>query len=216
MMFENREDAGRRLGELLQRRGFGAHLVVVGLPRGGVPVAAQVAKMLDAPLDVIGVRKLGVPAQPELAMGAVGEAGAVVLDDDIVRRAGVTDDRLAAVERRARVELGERLRQIRDAHPARDLRGRTVVIVDDGIATGATARAACRVAAAQGADRIVLATPVAPDDWAKRLAGAADEFVAVATPHRFRAVGNHYADFSQTSEAEVLALLGADRAARGA
>lgn len=204
MRFEHRIDAGRRLGAHLRGIVRDPHVVVVGLPRGGVPVAAEVAAALDAPLDVIGVRKLGVPTQPELAMGAIGEGGARWLDADIVRRAGVTAEELDAVERRARDELERRLRRIRAQHPPVDLAGTTTIVVDDGIATGATARAACRVARAHGAGRIVLATPVAPRDWTQRLAGVADELVALSTPLGFRAVGHHYDDFGQTSEDEVI------------
>ncbi len=204
MRFQHRIDAGRRLGDHLRGIVHDPHVVVVGLPRGGVPVAAEVAAALDAPLDVIGVRKLGVPTQPEFAMGAIGEGGARWLDAEIVRRAGVTDEELDAVERRARDELERRLRRIRAQHPPVDLAGTTTIVVDDGIATGATARAACRVARAHGADRIVLATPVAPRDWTERLAGVADELVALSTPRGFRAVGHHYDDFGQTSEGEVI------------
>lgn len=207
MTFEDRIDAGRQLGARLRHVVGDEQLVVVGLPRGGVPVAAEVAVALDAPLDVIGVRKLGVPTHPELAMGAIGEGDARWLDDDIVRRARVTDDELEVVERRERAELERRLRRFREHQEPRDLNGTTVIVVDDGIATGATARAACRVARSHGAARVVLATPVAPRGWAARLAGVADEFVAVSTPAGFRAVGQYYRDFGQTGEDEVIEYL---------
>jgi putative phosphoribosyl transferase len=206
MEFADRVDAGRRLAAKLGRL-QGEDLVVVGLPRGGVPVALEVARALDAPLDVIVVRKLGVPFQPELGMGAIGEGGVRVLNAGVVRLARVSSDELAAVEQRERVELERRARRFRgDRLPVR-LDGKTVVVVDDGIATGSTARAACQVARAQGASRIVLAVPVAPPDWTDRLAGDADEFVCVDTPEPFFGVGQFYADFSQTTDDEVTACL---------
>ena len=201
-MFANRTAAGR---ELVERLGHlkGQRVVVLGLPRGGVPVARVVAAGLDAPLDVIVVRKLGVPFQPELAMGAVGEGGAVVVNEEVLARGGVTAAEFAAVEQRERAEVMRRARLFRGDRPPLSLLDRTAVVVDDGIATGATARAACLVARAQGAARVVLAVPVAPPEWTDRLAGAADEFVCVETPRGFRAIGQFYLDFSQTTDAEV-------------
>ncbi|MGH3989578.1 MAG: phosphoribosyltransferase, partial [Pseudonocardiaceae bacterium] len=187
-MFVDRGDAGRRLGRRLQHL-RGEDVVILGLPRGGVPVAAEVALALDAPLDVIVVRKLGVPSQPELAMGALGEGDVRVLVPETVRRAGVTDDALADVERRERAELERRAQRFRGDRTRLSLVGRTAVVVDDGIATGATARAACEVARAQGAARVVLAVPVAPVDWARNLSDAADELIALATPRLLRAIG---------------------------
>src|ERR1019366_2009760 len=163
MQFADRVDAGRRLAAKLGPL-QGEDLVVVGLPRGGVPVALEVARALDAPLDVIVVRKLGGPVQPELGMGAIGEGGVRVLNAGVVRLARVSSDELATVERRERVELERRARRFRGDRPPVRLDGKTVVVVDDGIATGSTARAACQVARAQGASRIVLAVPVAPPD----------------------------------------------------
>src|SRR5690606_36606413 len=151
-----------------------------GLPRGGVPVAAEVAAALDAPLDVILVRKLGVPFQPELAMGAIGEDGVRVLDDHLLAATGITADQVARVERRERAELDRRAATYRACRPRVPLAGRTVVIVDDGLATGATARAAIQVARAEGARRVVLAVPVAPRDTVDDLAAVADEVVAAA------------------------------------
>ncbi len=209
-VFRDRIDAGRRLAGLLGHL-RGADAVVVGLPRGGVPVAARVADELTAPLDVILVRKLGVPFQPELAMGAIGEDDVRVVDADIVRMAGVSADELAAVEDRERTELERRSERYRRGRPRTSLAGRTVVVVDDGVATGSTARAACLVARAEGARRVVLAVPVAPSDWTDRLGAAADEYVAVQTPEDFSGVGQFYRDFAQTSDEVVVALL--DRAA---
>ena len=209
-MFRDRTDAGRQLA------GHVAHLrdeqvVVVGLPRGGVPVAEPVANALHAPLDVILVRKLGVPTQPELGMGAIGEDGVRVLNDEIVRMAHVTDEELAVVEARERTELERRAHRYRAGRARVPLVGRVVVVVDDGIATGSTATAACQVARAEGARRVVLAVPVAPHDWTSRLAGAADELISVSTPRRFSAIGQFYGDFTQTGDDDVIGCL--DRAA---
>ncbi|MFP3905428.1 MAG: phosphoribosyltransferase family protein [Acidimicrobiales bacterium] len=206
MIFEDRLDAGRQLAERLE------HLrdpqpVVVGLPRGGVPVAAEVASRLGAPLDVLLVRKIGVPNQPELAMGAIGEGGVRVVNQDVVRMARVTEDQWAAVEQREWAELERRAERLRGPHPRLSLEGRVVVLVDDGIATGSTARAACRVARAAGAKRVVLAVPVAPGDWTESFAGEADELIALATPEPFQAVGRWYRRFDATSDEEVEACL---------
>ncbi|HTN78400.1 MAG TPA: phosphoribosyltransferase family protein [Acidimicrobiales bacterium] len=209
-MFTNRVDAGRRLANQLEHL-RGTHLVVLGLPRGGVPVAFEVAKALDAQLDVIVVRKLGVPFQPELGMGAIGEDGVRILNQDVMHLAQVTKDELAQVERKERAELVRRAREFRGQRPRVPLEGCTAIVVDDGIATGSTARAACQVARAHGAARVVLAVPVAPPDWRTRLAGVADELICVETPEPFYAIGQFYADFSQTSDDEVIDCL--DRAA---
>jgi putative phosphoribosyl transferase len=206
MMFADRADAGRRLAAQL---GFlhDQPVVVLGLPRGGVPVAAEVAAALSAPLDVLVVRKLGVPFQPELGMGAIGEGGARIINDELVRMAGVSAEELATVEAGERAELERRARRYRGGRPPVSLDGHTAVIVDDGLATGSTARAACRVAWAQGAARVVLAVPVAPPRWESRIGGDADECVCVATPDRFFAIGQFYRDFSQTTDDEVVACL---------
>jgi putative phosphoribosyl transferase len=169
-----------------------------------VPVASEVAEALDAPVDVIVVRKLGVPRQPELGMGAIGEGGVRVLNPEVVSQAGVSEEQIAVVEQRERVELTRRARRFRGDRPAIPLEGKTVVVVDDGIATGSTARAASQVCRAQGARRVVLAVPVAPPDWVARLADAADEFVCVETPDPFFAIGQFYMNFSQTTDAEVV------------
>jgi putative phosphoribosyl transferase len=206
MAFVNRIDAGRCLAARLEYL-QGEDLVILGLPRGGVPVAAEVARALHAPLDVIVVRKLGVPFQPELGMGAIGEDGVRVLNLEVVRMAGVSSEELAAVEKRERVELERRAQRFRGGRIPVPIKGKTVVVVDDGIATGSTARAACQVARAHGAARVILAVPVAPRDWTLRLAGDADELVCVDTPEPFFGVGQFYADFSQTTDEEVIACL---------
>jgi putative phosphoribosyl transferase len=204
--FVNRADAGRRLARQLGplRR---ENPVVLGLPRGGVLVAFEVARALRAPLDVLVVRKLGVPFQPELAMGALGEDGVRVVDDDLVRSAAISDADLAAVEARERAELQQRTRRLRTGRPRIPLAGRTVVIVDDGVATGSTARAACRVARAQRARKVVLATPVGAADAVKRLRRDADDVVCLEVPALFFAIGQWYEDFTQTPDEQVADLL---------
>ena len=211
MRFRDRSDAGRQLASrLLPLRG--TDVVVLGLPRGGVAVAAQVARALDAPLDVILVRKLGVPSQPELGMGAIGEEGARVINADVVRYAQVSEADIRAVERRERAELERRIKRYRGDTPREPLAGRTAILVDDGIATGSTARAACQVARALGASRVVLAVPVAPPSARTTLADAIDELICLETPGRFLAIGEWYEDFSQTRDEEVVSLLRAARA----
>ncbi|MFB7135524.1 phosphoribosyltransferase family protein [Streptomyces sp. NPDC056237] len=207
MFFMDRRDAGRQLAARLARL-KGAEVVVLGLPRGGVPVAAEVAEALGAPLDVCLVRKLGVPFQPELGMGAIGEGGVRVINDDVVRTARITADELAEVEAREREVLESRAQRYRGGREPIGLEGRTVLMVDDGVATGSTARAACRIARARGAARIVLAVPVAPHDWTARLGEEADELLCLHTPRNFFAVGQFYTiDFSQVDDDEVLACL---------
>ena len=214
--FRDRDDAGRRLGEALvafDRRPGGdtPHLArpiaVLGLPRGGVPVAAAVADALGAPLDVSVVRKIGVPGQPELAMGAIGEGGVVVRNEEIIRSSRVTPTEFAAATERSRVELDRRVERYRRIMPRHDPMVATALIVDDGIATGATARAACRVARAAGAHRVVLAVPVAPLGWSERMGDAADEYVALVEPAEFAAVGQFYDDFAAVSDTEVERIL---------
>jgi len=206
MFFADRADAGRRLAARLEHL-RGEPVVVLGLPRGGVPVALEVARALGAPLDVIVVRKLGVPYQPELGMGAVGEDGVRVINHEVVLAARVPADELAAVQAREQAQVDARTARYRARRPREPLAGQTAVVVDDGIATGSTARAACQVARAHGAARVVLAVPVAPRGWQARIAGAADELVCVHTPGDFFAIGQFYADFSQTTDDEVIACL---------
>jgi putative phosphoribosyl transferase len=210
MLFKDRVDAGRQLAARLQHLA-GRQLVVLGLPRGGVPVAAEVADALGAPLDIIVVRKLGAPFQPEFALGALGEDGVRVLNPEALGLAGVTLDELSATEQRERQEIERRALRYRGGRERRALDGRVAVIVDDGIATGSTARAACQVARALGAARVVLAVPVAPKGWEARIGADADEKISVATPPAFFAIGQFYEDFAQTSDAEVVAYL--DRSA---
>lgn len=206
MQFADRADAGRQLARALSAYA-GRDVVVAGLPRGGVPVAFAVARALEAPLDVIVVRKLGVPFQPELAMGAVGEGGARVVNDDVVRIAGISEPEFAEVERRERAEVQRRARLFRGDRPPIPLAGRTVLVVDDGIATGSTARAACQVARAQGAAEVVLAVPIGPKGVERRLQPDADAVVCLSAPTWFGSVGQFYDDFAPTRDEEVVDLL---------
>lgn len=186
--------------------------VILGLPRGGVPVAAEIARALGAPLDVLVVRKLGVPWQPEVAMGAVGEGGAMVRNENVMSAARVGDHEFEQAARRERAEVGQRVARFREGRPAVELPGRTAVVVDDGVATGATARAACDIARARGAAAVLLAVPVAAPDAVSSLADAADEIVCLDAPAGFMAVGMHYLDFRQVDDGEVVELLRAARA----
>jgi putative phosphoribosyl transferase len=206
MVFADRTDAGRRLAVRLEHL-RGESMVVLGLPRGGVLVALEVAQALGAPLDVIVVRKLGVPFQPELGMGAVGEDGVCVINRDIAHQAGMPENVLAAVMAREQASVELRAASYRAHRPREPLAGRVAVIVDDGIATGSTARAACQVARAQGAARVVLAVPVAPPGWEDRIGANADELACLDAPGGFFAIGQFYADFSQTTDEQVIACL---------
>ena len=180
---------------------------MLGLPRGGIPVAFEIARALGAPLDVILVRKVGLPAQPELAMGAIGEDGVRLVNTDVVRADRVSDAAFAEVEQRERAELSRRAERYRAERPRLPLDGRTAIVVDDGIATGSTAQVACQVARVHGAAKVILAVPVAPRATVARLAQVADRVICVESPEPFFAIGQWYRDFSQTSDAEVVELL---------
>ena len=213
--FHDRRDAGRALAARLEPW-RAENPVVLALPRGGVPVAFEVARALHAPLDVMVVRKLGLPGQPELGMGAIGEGGVRVLDPEVVRLGRVTAEQLAAVEAREQVELERRVRRYRGGRPMTSLAGRTVIIVDDGIATGGTARAAVRVARLHGAPRVVLAVPVAAPDTMQALAEVADVAIALETPTPMYAIGAWYEQFAPTDDDEVRTLLAAAAVPGGA
>lgn len=213
MIFRDRSDAGRRLAEACRDLASAVSdpaqdLIVLGIPRGGVPVAAEVAKALGAPLDVIVVRKLGLPWNDEVAMGAIGE-GTRILDERLIRASGVSANQLDAVEQRERRELASRLDRFRGDRAPLEVAGRTAIVVDDGIATGATIRAACAVVRARGAHRVVAAVPVSPPDWHPTPGVDADELITLATPAHFFAIGQWYSDFTQTADDEVRAALGA-------
>lgn len=206
--FEDRAEAGRLLGRRLQEEyGDRSDVLVLGLPRGGVPVAREVARILDAPLDVLAVRKLGVPTQPELAFGAIAAGGVRYVDDDMVRRVGLSDEQVEEVVGREREELRRREVEFRGDAGEIGVEGRTVLVIDDGVATGATLRAALRVLREADAGRIVVAVPVAPSDSLRELEGDADEVVCLRTPEPFFAISPHYRHFSQTSDEEVRRLL---------
>lgn len=210
--FEDRADAGRQLAQALSRYSGRPDALVFALPRGGVPVGFEVAAALDLPLDVFVVRKLGVPGQEELAMGAIASGGVEVLNDDVVDSLRIPDPVIRSVARRERAELERREREYRGSHPAPDPRGQTVILVDDGLATGSSMRAAVAALRLQRAARIVVAVPVAAADTCIRLLPEVDELVCLKTPAYFGAVGEWYLDFSQTSDREVCDLL--SRAAR--
>jgi putative phosphoribosyl transferase len=208
MRFRDRAEAGRQLGEKLTHMA-GQRPVVVGLPRGGVPVAAEIARRLRAPLDVILVRKVGAPHRAELAAGAVGEDGVTVRNLAVLQGMGLSwEDDLADQVDEARAELDRRATRLRPDRPRVDLRDRTVVVVDDGIATGSTVVAAMRVVRGLGAKWVVLAVPVAPPDALRHLEELADEVICLHAPVRFLAVGQWFEDFRQVSDQEVRVLLG--------
>jgi putative phosphoribosyl transferase len=209
--FTDRTEAGLYLAARL-RHLAASDVVVLGLPCGGVPVAFEVARALSAPLDVIIVRKLGVPYQPEYAMGAIGEDEVRVVNDDVVKQTDITAEELDQVTARERTELERRTTIFRAGHPRVPLQGRTALVVDDGVATGATARAACEVARAHGARRVVFAAPVGPARARIDLEDVADEVVLVLAPEPFFAVGQCYDDFRQVADDDVVRLLERSRA----
>ena len=202
-MFEDRRDAGRRLLAAVREQQLDDP-IVLALPRGGVPVAAEIARGIDAPLDVLVVRKLGVPWQPELAFGAIASGGVHVLNDDMVDRVpGLESDAIEAVVARETLELERRERAYRGARPFPDLADRTVVIVDDGLATGATMRASVAAVRQLGPALIVVAVPVGSPEAVRTLTREADTVICLEAPPGFRAVGQYYRDFGQTTDAEV-------------
>lgn len=208
--FRDRQDAGRQLAAKL-RPLAAERPIVVALPRGGVPVAYEIAGALHAPLDVLVVRKVGVPWHPELGVGAVSEGGYVELNEDVLAHVGLSDDELrAAIETKQR-EVAERVRLFRDGHPPQPLRGRVVVLVDDGIATGGTVRVAIRAIRAQTPKAIVLAVPVASPDVLDSLAPEVDQTVCLRMPGDLYAIGLWYLDFSQVADDQVVRLLEAAR-----
>jgi len=206
MIFHDRVSAGRLLAQRLEYL-KGRDLVVLGLPRGGVPVAFEVAHKINAPLDVIVVRKLGVPFQPELAMGAVGEGGVLIKNESVISSIRITADEFAAVQAREHEEVVNRAKKFREGRTPVSLKGRIALIVDDGMATGSTAEAACDVARALGAEKVMLAVPTASNEAIRALSGRADEVICLDIPDNFFAVGEWYEDFSPVSDEEVIQLL---------
>ena len=205
--FPNRTEAGRLLAEKLVKYAGRNDVIVLGLPRGGVPVAFEVAQRLGAPLDVFIVRKLGVPGFEELAAGAIASGGVRVLNEDVTRAIPHADEMIEAVTVRETAELERREQIYREGRPSPELRDRVVILVDDGLATGATMRAAVKALRQQGAAKIVVAVPVGPPDTCRELAEEADETICLNAPVFFQAVGQYYEDFSQTSDDEVRELL---------
>jgi len=206
-LFQDRRHAGRVLAAALSRYRGRGDLVVLALPRGGVPVAYEVAKQLSAPLDVFVVRKLGVPGYEELAMGAIASGGVLVLNQDVVNQLGLSQGVIDAVASKEREELARRERLYRGDRPPVEVRGRTVILVDDGLATGSTMRAAVAGLKARGPSGIVIGVPIAVPSTCEELASEVDDIVCAVTPEPFYAVGLWYSDFSQTTDEEVRELL---------
>jgi predicted phosphoribosyltransferase len=205
--FPNRAEAGRQLAEKLVKYSGCDNVIVLGLPRGGVPVAYEVAKRLRAPLDVFIVRKLGVPGFEELAAGAIASGGVRVLNEEVVRAIPYASEAIEAVTARETAELQRREQIYREGRPAPELRDKIVILVDDGLATGATMRAAVKALRQRGAAKIVVTVPVGPPDTCHELSQQADETICLSTPPFFQAVGQYYEDFSQTRDDDVRDLL---------
>jgi len=210
-VFADREEAGRLLAGALGKFAGRDDVVVLGLPRGGVPVAAEVARALRVPLDVLVVRKLGAPGQEELAIGAIGEGGVRVLNEGVVGSLGLREEEIDRIAVREERELERRVVAYRGGHAALEVAGKTVIVVDDGVATGATMRAGLRALRAMGAAKIVAAAPVGAEDSVAGLERDADEVVVLETPEWFHAVGQWYENFGQTPDEEVRALLAENR-----
>lgn len=206
MKFLKRIDAGKKLAELLSKSVID-NPVIVGLPRGGVPVAYVVAKELRAPLEIIVVRKLGVPSQPELAFGAIGEGGEIWINQEVIKGYGISNEVMKDVQGKESDEIVRRCAYLRGKSVPLNFRDRDVVIVDDGIATGATIRVACQVARSRGASRVRIASPVAASSVVTELMKIADEVIVVQVPEDFSAVGQWYEDFTPTTDEEVRELM---------
>jgi putative phosphoribosyl transferase len=206
-MFINRIDAGFRLAEKLKDYMDREGTLILALPRGGVAVGYELALRLNAPLDVLIVRKIGVPWQPELAAGAISETGTVYLNRDVIAMAGDLDEYLKKEIARQKEEIARRIILFRSGAPIRELAGKTIILVDDGVATGATIKAAIETLKKERIAKLVAAVPVAPPQTAEELRHMVDEFVCLETPEYFMAVGSHYVDFTQVSDEEVVKLL---------
>lgn len=207
MIFDDRVDAGRKLAEKLRAYANRDNVVVLGIPRGGVPVAFVVAESLNAPLDVFLSRKLGVPGQEELAFGAVATGGVRVLDRELIEAVGVSKVEIEEITRKVRAELERRERIFRGDRPPLDVKGKVAILIDDGIATGSSMRAAINALRQHNPARIVVAIPVAPFSTCRRLESEVDELVCVDMPESFYAIGQFYADFSQVADDEVTRLI---------
>ena len=212
--FRNRSEAGRRLAAELRAYANRSDVIVLALPRGGVPVGFEVASALQAPLDVFIVRKLGLPWHEEFAMGALASGGVRVLDEDAIRITGVSETDIQRVITVEQAEIERREQQYRGTRPFPDVSGKTVILVDDGLATGSTMRVAVAALRKKGPTRVVVAVPVAAPEVCNAFRDVADEIVCVETPELFQAVGQWYDDFSQTTDSEVHALLDRSRESR--
>jgi putative phosphoribosyl transferase len=207
MRFRNRRDAGRRLADALQDHRGRDDVIVLGLARGGVPVAVEVARALELPVDAFAVRKLGAPGQPELAMGAIASGGLRVLNEDVIGALGLEPPEIERAVANETIELERRERAYRGDRDPLSPREKTVLLIDDGLATGSTMEVAVKAVRAQGAASVVVAVPTGPPDTCERLRSVADAVVCLDAPPGFFAVGQWYEDFTQTSDAEVIALL---------
>lgn len=208
IVFTDREDAGRQLGAALQREPIPHEVLVLGLPRGGVPVAFEVAMALNAPMDVMVVRKLGAPFNPELAVGAIALGGVAIYNDRLLAQLGLSEQDLEPIREREQAELARREQKYRGDRPFPEVKGRAVILVDDGIATGATMEAAVEAIRLLGPSSVIVAVPSASRDSVARLAGAADKVVALSTPEPYVAVGAWFQRFAQVPDEEVQRLLG--------
>ena len=206
-IFENRRDAGKQLAKELSEFKGQNDAIVLGLPRGGIPVAYEVAKALELPLDVFIVRKLSVPGQPELAMGAIASGDIKVMNESVVRNAGISDQQIEEVAHKEKEELKKREKAYRGARPDIDLQGKTVLIVDDGLATGASMRAAISALREHNPKKIIAAIPTAPRDTCQEFESEVDQIICLRTPSPFWGVGGSYQNFSQTTNEEVRTFL---------
>lgn len=205
-LFRDRRDAGRQLAERLQKY-RGEDVIVIGLPRGGVEVAFEIARGLDAPLDIVVSRKLGAPSQPELGIGAVAQNDVMLIDEPLVQSLGISRGEIREIAQRESEEMRRRLREYRGRDDLPDVKGKTVIMVDDGLATGVTSRAAVLAARKADPKQIILAVPVCADETAASFADAVEELVCLHTPEQFIAVGFWYENFNQTTDAQVIELL---------
>lgn len=206
-MFEDREEAGQLLADELTAYRKKKDVVVVGIPRGGVPVASKIAKTLDLPLDVVVTRKIGAPGREELAIGAIGPGGVRVFDKDLIKRLSVDDEYKENAIKREKVKIRKRVAKFRKGKKEYDYKSKTVILVDDGIATGATIEAAVKYLGKKEAGKIILAVPVAPLESVEQFKSMVDEFISLKTPKEFYAVGQFYRSFPQTTDEEVIKLL---------